>query len=141
LPGRAPGPDDPGPAAATGYLDDPCGQEVNDSIRWLKAQLSWEMPEHVLLSTEPGQPPLSRWIAQMDSRPSEWSRAKLRICRALESSVTSVLLGLSSMPGRNVIPSIAYRSDRDSFGYSAASWLFTLVAASVAAEPMSTPPG
>jgi len=60
-------------------------QEVNDSARWLNAQLSCEMPEHELLSTDPWQPPLSRWIAQMDSRPSEWSRAKLRIRCAPES--------------------------------------------------------
>jgi hypothetical protein len=26
------------------------------------------MPEHVLLSRVPGHPPLSRWIAQIDSR-------------------------------------------------------------------------
>ena len=63
----------------------PGDQEVNDSARWLKAQLSFEMPEHELLSTDPWQPPLSRWIAQMDSRPSEWSRAKLRIRFAPES--------------------------------------------------------
>jgi hypothetical protein len=30
----------------------------------------WVMPEQVLLSTVPGQPPLSRWIAQMDRRRS-----------------------------------------------------------------------
>jgi hypothetical protein len=35
---------------------------------WLKSQVFWVMPEQVLLSTVPGQPPLSRWIAQIDSK-------------------------------------------------------------------------
>ena len=34
---------------------------------WLKSQVLWVMPEQVLLSTVPGQPPLSRWIAQANN--------------------------------------------------------------------------
>jgi len=44
------------------------GDQLNGSSRWLKSQVFWVMPEQVLLSRVPGQPPLSRWIAQMDSR-------------------------------------------------------------------------
>ena len=39
------------------------------------------MPEQESLSIVPGQPPLSRWIAQIDSRPRPWARAKPRIRR------------------------------------------------------------
>ena len=44
------------------------GQLVNGSSMWLKSQVFWVMPEQVLLSTVPGQPPLSRWIAQIDRK-------------------------------------------------------------------------
>ena len=44
----------------------PAGQPVNGSRMWLKSQVFCVIPEHVLLSTVPGQPPLSRWIAQID---------------------------------------------------------------------------
>jgi hypothetical protein len=43
-------------------------QLVNGSSMWLKSQVFWVMPEHVLLSAVPGQPPLSRWIAQIDRK-------------------------------------------------------------------------
>src|SRR5690348_7293693 len=43
-------------------------QRVNGSSRWLKSQVFWVMPEQVLLSRVPGQPPLSRWIAQIDRK-------------------------------------------------------------------------
>ncbi len=44
------------------------GQWVNGSSRWLKSQVFCVLPEHVLLSLVPGQPPLSRWIAQIDRK-------------------------------------------------------------------------
>jgi hypothetical protein len=47
--------------------EDP-GQLVNGLSRWLKSQGFCVMPEQVLLSRVPGQPPLSRWIAQIDRR-------------------------------------------------------------------------
>ncbi len=43
-------------------------QVVKGSRMWLKSQVFWVMPEQVLLSTLPGQPPLSRWIAQIDRK-------------------------------------------------------------------------
>ena len=46
----------------------PAGQLVKGSSRWLKSQVPCVMPEQVLLSRVPGHPPLSRWIAQIDSR-------------------------------------------------------------------------
>jgi len=39
---------------------------VQRSKTWLNAQVAWLMPEQELLSMAPGQPPLSRWIAQME---------------------------------------------------------------------------
>jgi hypothetical protein len=47
--------------------EDP-GQLVNGLSRWLKSQGFCVMPEQVLLSRVPGQPPLSRWIAQIDRK-------------------------------------------------------------------------
>src|SRR5215469_17586727 len=44
------------------------GQPVNGSRMWLKSHVFCVMPEQVLLSTVPGQPPLSRWIAQIDKK-------------------------------------------------------------------------
>jgi hypothetical protein len=44
------------------------GQLVNGSNRWLKSHVFCTIPEQVLLSRVPGQPPLSRWMAQIDSR-------------------------------------------------------------------------
>ena len=41
---------------------------VNGSSRWLNAQAFCSIPEQVLLSNAPGQPPLSRWIAQIDRK-------------------------------------------------------------------------
>jgi hypothetical protein len=41
---------------------------VNDSSRWLKAQAFCLIPEQVLLSNAPGQPPLSRSIAHIDRK-------------------------------------------------------------------------
>jgi hypothetical protein len=35
---------------------------------WLKSQVFRVIPEQVLLSRVPGQPPLSRWIAQIDRK-------------------------------------------------------------------------
>ncbi len=43
-------------------------QPVNGSRMWLKSQVFCVMPEQVLLLTVPGQPPLSRWIAQLDRK-------------------------------------------------------------------------
>src|SRR5438128_2093996 len=40
---------------------------VKGSSRWLKSQVFCVMPEQVFESVCPGQPPLSRWIAQIDS--------------------------------------------------------------------------
>jgi len=34
------------------------------------------MPEQESLSMVPGQPPLSRWIAQIETSGSRWARAK-----------------------------------------------------------------
>jgi hypothetical protein len=41
---------------------------VHGSRRWLKDQGGCLIPEQVLLSAVPGQPPLSRWSAQIDSQ-------------------------------------------------------------------------
>ena len=96
------------------------------------------MPEHELLSTDPGQPPLSRWIAQMDSRPSEWSRAKLRIRLASEQLSHLGLALVVIDAGQERDPLHRPQFQPDFFGYRAASWRCTLFAASVAAVPMST---
>ena len=45
-------------------------------------QVGCLIPEQELLSMVPGQPPLSRWIAQMEISGSPWDRAKLAIARA-----------------------------------------------------------
>jgi hypothetical protein len=50
------------------------------SSRWLKSQLFWAMPEQVLAPTVPGQPPLSRWMAQIDSSARPCERAKVSTC-------------------------------------------------------------
>jgi hypothetical protein len=41
---------------------------VNGSSRWLKAQAFCLIPEQVSLSNAPRQPPLSRWIPQIDRK-------------------------------------------------------------------------
>lgn len=41
---------------------------MNGWSMWLKSQVFCVMPEQVLLSVLPGQPPLSRWIAQIDRK-------------------------------------------------------------------------
>lgn len=57
------------------------GQLVNGSSRWLKAQVPCLMPEQVLLSAAPRQPPLSRWIAQIDRKFIRCASAKRSILR------------------------------------------------------------
>ncbi len=52
---------------------------MNGSRMWLKSQVFCVMPEQVLLSTVPGQPPLSRWIAQIDRKFMLLDWAKLSI--------------------------------------------------------------
>ena len=41
---------------------------VNGSSKWLNAQAFCLIPEQVLLSNAPGQPPLSRWMPQIDRK-------------------------------------------------------------------------
>jgi hypothetical protein len=57
------------------WLLAPC-QPVNGSSKWLKSQVFCTMPEQVLSSRSPGQPPLSRWIAQSDRKfmPFCWAK-------------------------------------------------------------------
>ena len=44
-----------------------CWPSVPKRTAWVKSQVFWVMPEQVFLSRLPGQPPLSRWIAQIES--------------------------------------------------------------------------
>jgi hypothetical protein len=56
---------------------------------WLKSQVFWVIPEQVLLSGVPGQPPLSRWIAQMDRKFMllDWAKLSGWDVRPFQSSV------------------------------------------------------
>jgi len=60
---------------------------------WLNAQAGCLMPEHELLSMVPGQPPLSRWIAQIEISGRPWDRAKAATVCASFRHVTSVFFG------------------------------------------------
>ena len=40
---------------------------VNGSRMWLKSQVFCTIPEQLFEPVTPGDPPLSRWIAQIDS--------------------------------------------------------------------------
>ena len=51
------------------------------------------MPEQVLLSMAPGQPPLSRWSAQIDRKSIPCARANFMMVLALAGLVISVLPG------------------------------------------------
>jgi len=65
----------------------------------LKSQVPCVMPEHVVLSTVPGPPPLSRWIAQMDGKflVLDGNCAKPGMVVAPGSLVTSVFFRRSSI--------------------------------------------
>jgi hypothetical protein len=63
---------------------------VKPSNTWLNAHVGCLIPEQELLSMAPGQPPLSRWIAQMEISGIPWDRAKLAIACASGRWVTSV---------------------------------------------------
>src|SRR2546425_8484927 len=54
-------------------------QPVNGSSRWEKSQVFCTMPEQELLSLVPGQPPLSRSIAQIDRKFMPLACAKLDV--------------------------------------------------------------
>src|SRR5262249_58207580 len=69
------------------------GQLVNGSSRWLKSHMFCAIPEHVMLSVEPGQPPLSRWIAQTDRKFMFCCWAKSSIVCVSAREVTSVFFG------------------------------------------------
>src|SRR5262249_4216979 len=71
----------------------PRGQAVNGSSRWLTAQGACLMPEQVLLSMAPGQPPLSRWSAQIDTKSMCFERANFMMALASAGLVISVLPG------------------------------------------------
>ena len=51
------------------------------------------MPEHRFWSRSPGQPPLSRWIAQIESEPMPCACANRSSRRASCGYVTSVFFG------------------------------------------------
>src|SRR5579859_5234472 len=66
---------------------------VKGSKRWLNAQAGCLMPEQWLLSIVPGQPPLSRWMAQIESSGSLCAVANLPTLLASGRNVTSVFFG------------------------------------------------
>ena len=117
---------------------------MNGSRMWLKSQVFCVIPEQVLLSTAPGQPPLSRWIAQMDRKfmlaPVTGARAKVSRFDASASEVTSVYFRRSSMPGSKVMPSMSQACAEVRPGKMDCSWALVLVAAAFAASPISTTP-
>ncbi|MFF1519426.1 hypothetical protein [Streptomyces sp. NPDC058305] len=89
---------------------------------WLKAQVSWAMPEQVSLPPVPGQPPLSRWRAQNE-------RVLIPCVFAQESTAAaSAVVNVSaapksSMPGISVTPMDAQICAVVISGCSVASWL------------------
>ena len=60
---------------------------------WLKSHVPWTIPEQLFFPRAPGHPPLSLWIAHIDSVliPFDWANASS--CCASAGYVTSVYLG------------------------------------------------
>src|SRR5262249_28561205 len=78
------------PAAGCGRAT---AQLVKGLIAWAKSQVFCAIPEQSFLPRRPGQLPLSRWIAHIDSVPIPFACAKATSCCASATVVTSVFFG------------------------------------------------
>src|SRR5438094_6614218 len=66
------------PQAAGAFFFAVKGQRpVNGFRTWLNAHVSWTMPEQLFEPVLPGQPPLSRWTAEIESVLNPLSCAKV----------------------------------------------------------------
>jgi hypothetical protein len=66
---------------------------VNGSSAWLKSHCACAIPEQSFAPPLPGHPPLSRWIAQIESVFTPFDAAQVSTFRASATVVTSVFFG------------------------------------------------
>ena len=59
----------------------------------VNSQVGWAIPEQSFAPVVPGQPPLSRWIAHIESVLIPFARAKVSSCPASWTLVDSVRRG------------------------------------------------
>src|SRR3954452_9018855 len=93
LPRPAPGKTPLAPAGVEPANRWPPPYPVKGSRAGLKSHGFWAIPEQALAPPLPGQPPLSRWIAQIDNVFTPLERANASTLFASATVVTSVFFG------------------------------------------------